>query len=668
MEKQEARKTIEALRDQIRNHDYLYYALDKPEISDTDYNQLYKELQNLEKQFPELITPDSPTQRVGGEVSANFTAVPHEVPMLSLDNTYNENEVLEWDDRSRASLNLTEFDYVVEPKVDGVSASLVYENGRFVRGATRGDGASGEDITANLRTMRSIPLRLRAPYPKKLEIRGEVFIEKKDFIKLNAAQSRMGEDSFANPRNAAAGSLRQKDPNVTAERPLRFLTHSFGVADPNPWTNHWDFLRACKAMGLPTSPLMQRCQTVMECMRECRKLEKDRNDLPYEIDGAVIKVNSFALRDRLGVTNKSPRWATAYKFQAFLANTQVLDIKASVGRTGTITPVAKLKPVSCGGVTISNASLHNFDEIKRLGLKIGDFVQIQRAGDVIPQVVKVETDKRTGKESTFEIPKFCPVCKGPISKEKEVEVAYRCTNPNCPAQLIRSLLHFAGRLAMDIDGLGDVIVNQLVELRLIKDVSDIFSLDKKDLLSLEGFAEKKADNLLKAIEKSKKQPLSKLLHGLGIRHVGENAARVLAEQFITIEALSQTTERELRNIREVGPVMAQSIVLYFSLPTTKTVINKLKRAGLSMKETVVEKKGPQPLAGKTIVFTGELQKLSRTEAEKKVRELGGSATGSVSAKTDFVVAGKDPGSKFTKAQKLGVKVLSEKQFLELTKN
>jgi DNA ligase (NAD+) len=665
MDKASARKEIERLRDSILQHDYRYYVLAQPEISDTEYDRLYKQLVALEKQFPDLIIPDSPTQRVGGMHVGGFKPVRHRVPMLSLDNTYNENEVLEWDDRLEKGLGMTEFDYVVEPKVDGMSASLIYEQGNFVRAATRGDGENGDDITANMRTLRSIPLRLRPPYPRFLDVRGEVFMDRTEFAKLNAALERAGEEKFANPRNAAAGSLRQKDPSVTATRPLRFLVHSFGVADGANWKTDWEFLKACTQMGLPTPPMAQRCATIMECMRHCRRLEKDREELVFDIDGAVIKVNLFALREKLGATTKSPRWAIAYKFEAQQAITQIMNIALSVGRTGTITPVAKLKPVSCGGVTISNASLHNFDEIKRLGVKIGDWVIVQRAGEVIPQVIDVLVNQRNGKEKAFVIPTECPVCKAPIAKEKEVEVAYRCTNPGCPAQLTRGLIHFAGRDAMDIEGLGEVAVLQLLEQKLVKDIADIFSLTRKDILNLELFADKRADNLLAAIEKSKTRPLARVLYGLGIRHVGEKAAYVLAQKFLTMDALVAANQADLQAIHEVGPVLAESIVSYFKLPTSQTLLRKLKRAGLTMKEERLRKRGSSPLEGKTVVFTGELQKYSRPEAERIVREYGGNATGSVSKATDFVVIGKEPGSKATKAQKLGVKVLTEKEFLKL---
>lgn len=666
MDKSEGKKQIEQLRQKLLHHDHAYYVLAASEISDQEYDRMYRQLLDLEKQFPELVTPDSPSQRVGGTIVGGFPTVRHRTSMLSLDNTYNENEVLEWDDRLQKLLGLAEFNqynFVVEPKVDGVSLSLVYENGKLVRGVTRGDGDSGEDITPNVRTIRSIPLRLRAPYPKFFDVRGEVYMAKKEFAKHNSEMQKRGEETFANPRNAAAGSLRQKDPSVTADRPLRFMAHSYGTAEGLTWDTHYDFLKACAAMGLPTPAQAQRCDNIMGCMKHCRSLERERDDLEYDIDGAVIKLNLFALREKVGYTHKSPRWAVAYKFAAQQATTQVLNIIASVGRLGTITPVAKLKPVSVGGVTISNASLHNFDEIKRLDVKIGDHVVIERAGDVIPKVLKVLTEQRIKKEKAFEVPTECPVCGAPIAKEKEIEVAYRCTNSGCPAQLTRGLLHFASRDAMDIDGMGDVVVTQLVDQKLIKDIADIYGLTKRDLLKLELFAEKKADNLMAGMEKSKKRPLSRLLYGLGVRHVGEKAALVLAEKFKSLDAISQANETDLRAIHEVGPIMAQAIVEYFKLPTTQSLVRKLKRAGLTMKEEAPKYKGPQLLAGKTVVFTGELVKFSRSDAERRVRELGGNATSSVSAKTDFVVVGANPGSKFTKAKKLGVKIITEKEFL-----
>ncbi len=665
MDRAEAKKLVQDVREKISRHDHLYYVQAKPEISDQEYDKLYRELLDLEKRFPDLVSPDSPSQRVGSEITGGFQTVRHRAPMLSLDNTFNENEVLEWDDRLQKLIGTMEHNFMVEPKIDGVSLSLIYENGKLVRGVTRGDGESGEDITTNVRTIRSIPLKLRAPFPKFFDVRGEVYMNKKEFAKHNADMEKHAQETFANPRNAAAGSLRQKNPAIAAVRPLRFMVHSFGVAEGLSWTTHYDFLKACTAMGLPVSEMVQRCDNVMDSMRHCRMLERERDSLLFDIDGAVLKVNSFDLRTKAGFTARSPRWAVAYKFAAQQTDTEVTNIVASVGRLGTITPVARLKPVSVGGVTVSNATLHNFDEIKRLGIKIGDHVVIQRAGDVIPQVVKVILEERPRGVKEFKVPTECPACGGPITKEKEVEVAYRCTNPGCPAQLARGIIHFASRLAMDIDGLGESAVGQFIDRDLVKDIADIYSLERRDLLKLDLFADKKAENLLKGIEKSKTRPLSRFLYGLGIRHVGEKAAWVLAQKFQAMEPLAQASQAELQAIHEVGPVMAEAVVSYFKLPTTQTLLRKFKRAGLSMKEEIAKRSGPQPFEGKTIVFTGEMEKLSRPEAERMVREFGGNATGSVSAKTDFVVAGKEPGSKFDKAQKLGVKILTEKQFLKL---
>lgn len=663
MDAPDSRSALETLRQQIRRHDYLYYVAAAPEITDTEYDQLMKRLEAIEREHPDWVTPDSPTQRVGNSLTGEFPTVRHRTPMLSLGNTYNENEALEWDDRLQKVLGTSDYTLVIEPKIDGVSLSLIYEDGELVRGVTRGDGETGEDITPNIRTIRSIPLKLREPFPKFLDLRGEVYMDRKEFSRYNADADKKGLETFANPRNAAAGSLRQKDPRITAQRPLRFVAHSFGSATGMPWPDHWTFLKACAEMGVPTPSHASRCNTIMECMRECRAFVRIREDLPFEIDGAVIKLNPFKLRERAGATYRSPRWAMAFKFEAQQGQTEVLDIFVSVGRTGTVTPVAKLKPVSVGGVTISNASLHNFDEIQRLDVRIGDTVVVQRAGDVIPKILKVVTEER-GRVREFKVPAKCPVCQAPIAKENEVEVAYRCTNPGCPAVLRQSLVHFAGRNAMDIEGLGDMAVHQLVERKLVKDIADVYGLKRQDLLSLDLFAEKKADNLLKALEKSKTRPLSRVLYGLGIRHVGEKAAFDLAQRFQSMDAMLQAKTADFQAIREVGPVLAESLAAYFRLPTTETILRKLKRAGLTMKEEVRAAGGPQPLAGKTVVFTGELSTMSRSEAETRVRDLGGRPSGSVSAKTDLVVAGGAPGSKFEKAKKLGLKILTEEQFLK----
>ena len=671
MSLEEIKKQIEKLRKEIKRHDYLYYVLNQPEISDYEYDQLMKKLQDLEKKYPQLITPDSPTQRVSGEVAKEFKSVKHNTPMLSLENTYSSEEIIDWEERIRKILGEQKCEFVVEPKIDGVSCTILYKNGLLVLGATRGDGETGEDITLNIKTIHSIPLSLRESskyqIPSTFEVRGEVYIDKKDFEKLNKKLQDNNEITFANPRNAAAGSIRQKDPKVTAERPLKFFAHSTGlIEDKNlKIENHLKFLEICKEFGIRTIENFKLCKNIEEVIDYCKKWQEERDKIEYDIDGMVIKVNSFRQREILGTTMKSPRWAIAYKFPAQQATTKIKNIRVQVGRTGIITPVADLEPVKCGGVTISHATLHNFDEIKRLGVKIGDTVIVERAGEVIPKIVKVIESKRTGNEKNFKVPEKCPECGGEIVKEKEEEVAYRCINPSCPAQLIRGLIHFAKREAMDIEGLGEAVVQQLVEKKLVQDFADIYSLKKEDLLQLELFKDKKAQNLLDAIQKSKNRPLSRLLFALGIRNVGEKAAMVLAEKFLNIENLMKATIDELQKIYEIGPVMAESIVNFFKQASTKKLIQKLKDSGVNMKEEI--KKGPKILEGKTFVFTGELKNFSRNEAEAKVRELGGNATSSVSKKTDYVVVGENPGSKFDKAKKLGIKIIDENEFLKMIK-
>lgn len=665
------KKEIESLRKEIRKHDYFYYVLNQPEISDTEYDKLYKKLVELEKKYPQFITPDSPTQRVSGQPAELFHPVKHAKPMLSLENTYSAEEVKEWNERVNKGIKGEKWEYVVEPKIDGVSTALTYKNGILEVGATRGDGKTGEDITANIKTIRSIPLSLlttsRLQVPIRLEIRGEVYIEKKEFNRLNEEMKKKGEIIFANPRNAAAGSLRQKDPRVTASRPLKFFAHSYGLAEgEKKLTTHWEYLQTLKEYGIKAIEEAKLCKNIEEVIVYCKEWKEKRDTLAYEIDGMVIKINSLNQQEKLGTTMKSPRWAIAYKFPARQVTTKVKNITVNVGRTGIITPVAELEPVECAGVTISHSTLHNFDEIKRLGIKIGDTVLIERAGEVIPKVVKVIESKRTGKEKEFRVPTKCPVCAGPIVKEKEEEVAYRCINPSCPAQLARGLIHFAKREAMDIEGLGESVVEQLVERKMVSDFADIYFLKKEDLLKLDLFAEKKAENLLKAIDTSKNQPLGRLLYAIGIRNVGEKAAQVLAERFETMDNLMKAKIEDLTSIYEVGPVMAESVVNFFHQEGTKKLIEKLKKAGVRMEE---EKKkiGPRPLSGKTFVFTGEMKSFTRSEAETKVKELGGNPTSSVSKKTDFVVVGENPGSKYTKARELGLKILNEEEFINLVK-
>ena len=654
---------LERLRETIRHHEYRYYVLNQPEIVDAAYDQLLRELTSLEARAPHLITPDSPTQRVGGVPDDAFHKVQHATAMLSLDNVFDEEELLAWHQRVMKGLVSLHPTYTVEPKIDGVGLALTYQDGQLVQAATRGDGTAGEEVTANAKTIRAIPLRLQGRPPKRLEVRGEVYMTIRDFQRYNAQASRQRAEIFANPRNAAAGSLRQKDPQVTATRPLRFFTHSYGTVEGIPFETQWEFLQACKRLGLPIAEHALRCESFTQVRHHCQRLEQLRGMLEYEADGVVIKVDERSFQERLGMTHKSPRWAIAYKLAAHQATTQVLDVVPSVGRTGTVTPVASLKPVSCGGVTISSATLHNYDEVGRLGVKIGDWVVIQRAGEVIPQVIKVIESKRIGKERSVKPPARCPECRGAIAKEKEEEVAYRCINPSCPAQLVRSVLHFGSRNAMDIEGLGEAVVEQLVSRRLIHDVADLYTLREQDLLTLELFAQKKAQKLLKAIVASTTRDLARLLYGLGIRHVGEKAALDLAEQFGTMDRVMRASGDELEAIPGVGGVVAKAVIQLFKQPQTRTLINKLREAGVTMAQP--RRAGPQPLKGSTFVFTGELAHMSRTQAESFVRRLGGEASSSVSRLTSYVVIGSSPGSKFEKAKQLGVPILDETQFQRL---
>jgi DNA ligase (NAD+) len=671
-EKQKALKRIKELRELIRHHDYLYYVLNQPEISDYEYDKLYKELVELEKKYPEFITPDSPTQRVSGEVVKEFKPVKHTSPMLSLDNTYSEQEIYDWAERISKYVPLKELEFIVEPKLDGLSCSIHYVEGKLYVAATRGDGEVGEDVTLNVKTIKSVPLVLESKnveVPKFLEVRGEVIMFKKDFEKLNKELQAKGETAFANPRNAASGSLRQKDPKITAQRPLRFYVHSYGKIEGGPKIEKDDeFLEYCKKFSLPVIQHYKVLKTIDEVVKYCLEWQQKRDSLEYDIDGMVIKVNQLKYREKIGSTLKSPRWAIAYKFPARQATTIIKNVVMQVGRTGVITPVAELEPVECGGVIISRATLHNFDEIKRLGVKIGDTVLVERAGEVIPKIVKVIESKRTGKEKEIEVPKKCPVCGSNVVKE-EGEVAYRCPNSSCPAQVINSIIHFAKREAMDIEGLGESVAELLVERKLVKKLSDIYFLTKPQLLTLPLFKEKKATNLLTAIENSKKRPLSRLLYGLGIRHVGEKAAYVLAQRFKTMDRLMKASIAELQSIPEVGPVMARSIKEFFENKFTKEIIEDFKKAGVNMVETTSEeeKKFKQIFANMTVVFTGELDSMTRSKAEELVRQLGGNTSSSVSRSTSLVVVGRNPGSKYQKAKEYGVKMIDEQEFLNMLK-
>jgi DNA ligase (NAD+) len=660
-------KDIEALRDTIRRHDYLYYVLSQPEISDTEYDRLLKKLQRLEEEYPELKTDDSPTLRVSGGIVEGFKTVKHRQKMLSLDNTYSFEELRDWDNRVRKGLGPgVNIEYVAEAKIDGVSANLTYKKGTLVTGATRGDGETGEDVTPNIRTIGAIPARLMGgDIPDFIEIRGEVYMERHDFQKVNKLRQEAGDVLFVNPRNAVSGSLKLLDARVVRERRLSFFAHSLGEYQGIVLDSHWGFLQKLSGWGVRCNPHARLCKSFDEVTGYCRDFQEKRDTIGYDIDGIVIKINSIPRQRELGMTLKSPRWAIAYKFPARQATTEVLKININVGRTGVITPTAELRPVECGGVTIRNATLHNFDEITRLHIREGDVVLIERAGDVIPKVVKVVESKGA---HPFKIPTVCPECTGKIVKEKEEEVAYRCINPSCPAQLERGLIHFASRGAMDIEGLGESAVKQLVQMHLVSTFADIYTLTAVDLLRLELFKEKKANNLLAAIKKSKGRPLSRLVYALGIRHVGEKSAYVLAQHYGTLEKIEAAKKDALESIPEVGPVLADSIAGYFSLPQTKKLVEVLRKSGLNFREVFAGSKVTTPLTGKKVVFTGELRKYSRSEAETAVRRLGGDPSAGVSKNTDLVVAGENPGSKYERAKELGVRIVTEREFEELIKN
>jgi len=665
MDLNKANKEVQRLRKEIRQADYRYYVLSDPDISDKQYDDWLKKLKSLEENYPQLITPDSPTQRVSGGLAESFSTIRYKVKMLSLDNTYSIDELRSWEDKIKRMLKKdVDLDYLVEPKVDGVSCSLVYEKGLLKLGSTRGDGEVGEDVTSNIKTIRSLPLSLKGDYPQTIEVRAEVYMEKEDFKVVNKLRVAQGEPAFANPRNATSGSLKLLDPVVVSKRKLRCLVHSFGQANGMVFKTHKHFLDKAREWGLPTDTQSQHCQDLSQVINYCLKQQARRQEFNYEVDGMVVKVNDFKLQKELGATLKSPRWAVAYKFPAHQATTKIKQIELGVGRTGIITPVAILEPVQCGGVVISRATLHNFDEIKRLDIRQGDTILLERAGEVIPKVIKVITSKRSGKEKKVAIPSKCPACRGEVSKEKEDEVYYYCLNPNCPDQLKRSLKHFASRGAMDIEGMGESVIDQLVDRGVVRALNDIYQLKEEDFLKLPLFKEKKTINLCSAIAKSKKQTLGRFLYGLGIRHVGEKAASLLAREFKTIDRLFKVAKGELEAIPEIGPIMAQSIVNFFSSDKIKTMLDEFKKLGLnfSSEKTVAKK---SKISGKVFIFTGELDGLSRTQAQKAVEALGAKWISAVSKNIDFVVVGKNPGSKHRKAKELGLKIISQKQFLAL---
>lgn len=652
------RAEIEKLREEIRAHDHSYYVLSEPTIGDTQYDELMRRLRELEAAHPELASPDSPTRRVGGGVSSDFKPVRHTVPMLSLDNAYDERELREWHARVLKGLPPGEKPhFVVEPKIDGLSCELVYEKGRLIQASTRGDGEVGEDVTANARATRAIPLELAQPAPARLELRGEVFLTRSAFEKINAQETSAGREPFVNARNCAAGSFRQKDPKITYARGLSFYAHSYGVWEPSGRVGaHSEFLQSCRELGIPVTREIFETDSVDDIVAHYQEFKS--RPLGFDIDGLVIKVDSHAHQKRLGFTAKSPRWAVAFKYPAQQASTAVVDVVFSVGRTGTITPVAKVKPVFCAGVTISSVTLHNFSEIERLDVGVGDKVLIERAGEVIPKVVKV-TERKAGRKKVSP-PRTCPSCGGPVMREEEF-VAYYCDNPSCPAQLKRTLLHFSSRPALDIQGFGEAVVDGLVDSGAVKDIADIFDLTKMDLLLLPLFAEKRADNLISQVENAKTRPLSKLIYGLGVRHVGEKMAETLA-QHASLDELAALDAAALKRLPDVGEIVAQSVAQFFASKQTKKLLVRLKKAGLNFAKDASKAKSNK-FEGLTFVFTGTLSKMSRDEAEEKVKSLGGKTSGSVSAKTSFVVYGEEAGSKLKKAQELGVPLLTEMDFL-----
>lgn len=664
----DARKTpaarAEELRSLLHHHNYCYYILDRPEISDAEYDRLLNELKELEAAHPELITPDSPTQRVGGAVAESFPSVRHRVPMLSLDNVFTPDGIREFEARLRRALLGETFTYVCEVKVDGLGVALLYEKGRLVRGATRGDGRLGEDITQNLKTVKTIPLRLRGPLAELevLEVRGEVYMAHRAFERLNRALEAEGVEPFANPRNAAAGSVRQKDSGITAKRPLDIFVYNVSDAVPDPFTSHWDTMQALHEAGFKINPRSRRCGDIEAVLAAVAELERDRMDLGYDADGVVVKVDSLDQQRRLGFTTHHPRWAVAYKFPAQQATTVIRKIVVSVGRTGALTPTALLDPVEIAGATISRATLHNADEIERLDVREGDTVVVERAGDVIPHILQVIKEKRPRGSSPFAFPMTCPVC-GSTAFRPEGEVVSRCTNSTCPARLKEGLLHYGSRRAMDIEHLGEAVVEQLVDRKLVTNFAELYGLSVDQLAELERLAKKSATNLHTAIQGSKGRGLARLLFALGIRYVGENVARILAAEFGSMDNLANASEEQLAGVHGIGPRIAKSVALFFQQPDNRNLIALLKQVGVKMEEE--SPAGPKLLLGKTFVLTGGLERMTRDEAKAAIQRLGGRVTSSVSKKTDYVVVGTDPGSKYEDAKRLGVPTLDEKAFQAL---
>ena len=662
-------KRVEALREKIRHHERLYFVMDAPEVSDLEFDQLMNELKTIEAEHPELVTLDSPTQRVGGKPREGFLKAAHSSPMLSLDNTYSVDDLRNWERRVHELSGRKDIEYVCELKLDGMSLALHYEDGKLVRGITRGDGTVGEDVTLNVRTVRSIPLSIpkdklkKAGLPVDFEVRGEMLMPIASFRKMNEERQQEGLSVFANPRNATAGTVRQLEPGITARRRLDYFGYSLLKDGRTIFERHWETLNALEAAGLKVNLRRALAKNFDQVWAFIGEWEEKRESLPYEIDGIVVKVDRVSLQQELGYTGKAPRWAIAYKYAARSGVTQVEDILIQVGRTGKLTPVAALKPVPIGGTTVSRATLHNMDEIARLGVEIGDWVEVERGGDVIPKVTRVLEDKDHPRgHKIFHMPQKCPVCGGQVVRT-EGEADHRCINANCPAKLRETILHFASRHVMNIEGMGEALVNQLTDRGLVKNVADIYRISKSNLLSLDRMGDKSAQNILDEIDASKKLPLERLIFGLGIRFVGERTAQFLAEHFGSMEALRDATEEELLKVQEVGPRIAQSIVEFFREPKNRELLNALKDAGLRF--TGKKKERGTRLAGKTFVLTGTLARLTRDQAKKLIEDAGGRVSGSVSKKTDYVVAGSDAGSKLDKAKQLGVAVIGEAEIREL---
>ncbi len=659
------RSRLTQLRRAIERHNRLYYELNSPEISDHEYDRLFKELERLEKEYPQYASAQSPTRRVGGKPQQKFKSVAHLVPMLSIDNTYSKEEVTAFDERVRKGLKGEAYEYVLELKIDGVSISLLYEKGSLARAATRGDGQAGDDVTTNVKTLKEIPevLKSHRSLPARIEVRGEIFMPRKSFRAINQEKEEAGEELFVNPRNAAAGSLKLLDASLVAQRGLRFIAHSVGVYEGASFHTQAELHAFYKEACLPVSPHNKLCRDLKEVFRLCDHWQDERSKLDYDTDGLVLKINSLDQQRRLGATNKSPRWVIAYKFPAEKAKTRLKQIGVQVGRTGVLTPVAHLEPVFLAGTTVSRATLHNEDEIRRLDLRIGDWVLIEKSGEIIPQVIEVLKSKRTGHEKRFSMPKKCPACGSKIIRE-EGEVARRCVNGSCAAQLKERLFHFASRKAMDMEGLGDKLVEQLVDKKMVSDVTDIYALKRDSLAALERMGQKSADNLFAQIQASKKRGLSRLLFALGIRHVGVNAARTLAAHFGSMEKLASAAEEELQNVEDVGEVMSASLLEFFRNKENRRLLEKLERLGVNMMEA--KRAGVSAaLAGKTFVLTGTLKGFTREEAGRLILDRGGHVASSVSKKTDALIAGEAAGSKLEEAGRLGVSVLNEEEFKKL---